>query len=79
MRVWALTDEAALASVQQSDGRVLRAVRQAFIDYGFEPDDATLRAFVVFASGVGLMHASGSTPTTPPELLDRFLDFMLRP
>ncbi len=79
MRVWALTDDAALASVQQSDGRVLRAVRQAFIDYGFEPDDATLRSFVVFASGVGLMHSSGSTPTTPSELLDRFLDFMLRP
>jgi AcrR family transcriptional regulator len=79
MRVWALTDYAALASVQQSDGRVLRAVRQAFIDYGFEPEDAMLRSFVVFASGVGLMHASGPTPAAPPELLDRFLDFMLRP
>jgi hypothetical protein len=79
MRVWALTDDAALASVQQSDGRVLRAVRQAFIDYGFEPDDAMLRSFVLFASGVGIMHASGLTPAAPPELLDRFLDFMLRP
>jgi len=79
MRVWALTDNAALTSVQQSDGRVLRAVRQAFIDYGCDPEDANLRSFVVFASGVGLMHASGSTPETPPELLDRFLDFMLRP
>jgi hypothetical protein len=34
---------------------------------------------VVFASGVGLIYASGSTPATPPELRDRFLDFMLRP
>jgi len=58
---------------------LLRAVRQAFIDYGFEPEDAMLRSFVVFASGVGLMHASGPTPAAPPELLDRFLDFMLRP
>jgi AcrR family transcriptional regulator len=79
MRVWALTDDSALASVQQSDGRVLRAVRQAFIDYGYEPDDAMLRSFVMFASGVGLMHASGSAPAAPAELLDRFLDFMLRP
>jgi hypothetical protein len=38
-----------------------------------------LRSFVVFASGVGLMHASGPTPAAPPDLLDRFLDFMLRP
>jgi AcrR family transcriptional regulator len=79
MRVWALTDDGALASVRQSDGRVLRAVRQAFIDYGFEPEDAELRAFVVYASGVGLMHASGPRPAAPPELRDRFLDFMLRP
>jgi hypothetical protein len=34
---------------------------------------------VVFASGVGLLHTSGPTPAAPPELLDRFLDFMVRP
>jgi AcrR family transcriptional regulator len=79
MRIWALTDDAVLASVQHSDARVLRAIRQAFADCGFGPEDAALRSFVVFASGVGLLHASGSTPATPPELRDRFLDFMVRP
>ena len=79
MRVWALTDDAVSASVQQSDARVLRAVQQAFIDCGFEPEDAALRSLVVFAAGVGLLHASGSTPARPAELRDRFLDFMLRP
>jgi AcrR family transcriptional regulator len=79
MRIWALSDDAVSASVQQSDARVLRAVRQAFVDCGFEPEDAALRSLVVFAAGVGLLHASGSTPATPPELRDRFLDFMLRP
>jgi AcrR family transcriptional regulator len=79
MRVWALTDDAVSASVQQSDARVLRAVRQAFIDCGFEPEDAALRSLVVFAAGVGLLHASGATQAAPPELRDRFLDFMLRP
>ena len=44
MRVWALTDGAVLASVQRSDRRVLGAVQQAFVDYGFEPDDAGLRS-----------------------------------
>src|SRR5205807_2078163 len=39
MRVWALTDDAVRASVQQSDGRVLSAIRQAFVDCGFAPDD----------------------------------------
>jgi AcrR family transcriptional regulator len=79
MRVWALSNDAALASVQRSDGRVLRAVQQAFVDCGFEPEDAALRSLVVFAAGVGLLHAWGSSPAAPPELRDRFLDFMVRP
>jgi AcrR family transcriptional regulator len=79
MRVWALTDEAVLASVKQSDRRVLRAIRQAFADCGFGPEDAAVRAFVVFAAGVGLLHSRDSSPTAPPAMQDRFLDFMLRP
>jgi AcrR family transcriptional regulator len=79
MRVWALTDDAALTAVQQSDGRVLRAIREAFVDCGFQPEDAALRSFVVFATGIGVLHTSGSAPAAPPELQDRFLDFMLRP
>jgi AcrR family transcriptional regulator len=80
MRLWALADEeTVLAAVQQSDGRVLRAIRQAFVDCGFEPDDASLRSVVVMAAGVGFLHTSGSTPPASPELQERFLDFMLRP
>jgi AcrR family transcriptional regulator len=79
MRLWALTDEATRASVERSDGRVLRAVRQAFDECGFEADDAALRSLVVFAAGVGLMQSAGPTPDVPAELRDRFLDFMLRP
>jgi AcrR family transcriptional regulator len=79
MRVWALTDDAVLASVQRSDRRVLRAVRQAFVDYGLEPDDAALRSTVVFAVGVGFLHTTGSTLNAPPQLRQSFLDFMLRP
>jgi AcrR family transcriptional regulator len=77
MRGWALTDDTVLASVQQSDGRVLRALRQAFIDYGFEPDESALRSLVVFSAGVGLLHTSGSPPSTSPDLLNRFLEFVL--
>jgi AcrR family transcriptional regulator len=78
MRVWAITDDAVLASVQQSDERVLRAIRQAFTDSGFGPEDAALRSFVVFAAGVGLLHTRGASPDAPPDLQERFLDFVLR-
>jgi AcrR family transcriptional regulator len=79
MRLWGVTDEAVLSSVQQSDGRVLRAIRQAFIDCGFGPEEAAMRSFVVFGLGVGLLHSANSAPAAAPELQERFLNFMLRP
>ncbi|WP_101951281.1 TetR/AcrR family transcriptional regulator [Mycobacterium sp. 3519A] len=79
MRVWALTDDEVLASVQESDARVLRAIRRAFVDCGFDRDDAALRAFVVFSAGVGLLHSTDSAPAAPPGLQESFLHFMLRP
>lgn len=78
MRMWALTDEAVAANVRKSDGRVLRAVYQAFIDAGFDADDAGVRSAVFFGAGMAVLH--GSTPgDTPVEIQERFLDFVLRP
>jgi AcrR family transcriptional regulator len=79
MRLWALTDEAVLASVQRSDARVLATLRQAFVDYGFEPEEAALRSTVMLAAGVGLLHMAASSGEPTPVLRDRLLDFMLRP
>ncbi len=79
MRVWALTNDDVLASVQQSDTRVLRAIRGVFVDCGFGAEEAALRSFVVFSAGVGLLHSTGAAPAAPPDIQDRFLDFMLRP
>ncbi|MGE2690438.1 TetR/AcrR family transcriptional regulator [Mycolicibacterium pulveris] len=78
MRVWALTDEAVLASVRRSDERVLGAVRQAFVDYGFDDDEADLRSTVLFAAGVGLLHESTSPQELSGSLSERVLDLMLK-
>jgi hypothetical protein len=79
MREWARTDDAVAASVRAADRRVLDAVRQAFIDYGFDPDDAALRANATFAAGVGFLHLSGSKPDARgAEARERFLDLMLK-
>jgi AcrR family transcriptional regulator len=78
MRVWALTDDAVAANVRKSDGRVFRAVYQAFVDAGFDPEDAGVRSAVFFGAGMGVLH--GSDPgDAPTEMRDRFLDFVLRP
>ena len=65
MRIWALTDDAVMESVRRSDGRVLREVRQAFVDCGFDEDEAALRSSVLFAAGVGLLHEAGARRTRP--------------
>jgi hypothetical protein len=50
MREWARTDDAVAASVQAADRRIIDAVRRAFLDHGFDPGDADLRANATFAT-----------------------------
>lgn len=78
MRMWALTDETILRSVRLSDERVLSEVRQAFLDCGFDDEEAAWRSSVLFATGMGLVHETpvGEAATAP--LDGRILDLMLR-
>jgi AcrR family transcriptional regulator len=79
MREWARTDAAVAASVRAADQRVVAAVRQAFLDSGFAPEEAELRANATFAAGIGFLHLSGSKPSTRAAAgRERFLDIMLQ-
>lgn len=79
MREWARSDETVATAVRAADRRTLKAVRQAFSDFGFEPEDAELRAQVMFAAGVGLLHLSAPAPKKEELQREKFLDFLLRP
>jgi AcrR family transcriptional regulator len=80
MREWARTDEAAAASVRAADQRVLAAVRQAFLDYGFAADDADLRANATFAAGIGFLHLAGPEPNIRAAARrEGLLEIMLKP
>lgn len=78
MREWARTDAAVAESVRAADRRVRAAVRNAFVDFGFDTDEAELRADATFAVGVGLLHLSGPVPhPRQAARSERFLDLML--
>ena len=78
MREWARTDDAVAASVRAADQRILDAVRRAFLDYGFDGEDADLRANATFAAGIGFLHLSGQTPNAQGAARrERFIDLML--
>jgi AcrR family transcriptional regulator len=80
MREWARSDETVAESVRAADRRLLRAVREAFLEYGFDPDEAKMRADATFAAGIGFLHLSGATPDASDAARgERFLDLLLRP
>jgi AcrR family transcriptional regulator len=79
MREWARSETAVASAVRASDRRVIAAVRKAFLDHGFEPEQADMRANVTFAAGIGFLHLSGSRPSPQAaERREEFLDVMLR-
>jgi AcrR family transcriptional regulator len=79
MREWARTDTAIAARLRAADQRVLETVRQAFVDSGFDEDDAAVRADATFAAGIGFLHLSGQTPNSRAAAWrERFLDIMLK-
>lgn len=79
MREWARSEPTVAHAVRTSDQRVVAAVRQAFLDEGFGPDEADMRANATFAAGIGFLHLSGSRPN--PQAAGRreeFIEVMLR-
>jgi AcrR family transcriptional regulator len=80
MREWARTDDEAAASVRAADQRVLAVVRQAYLDSGFDAEQAELRANATFAAGVGFLHLAGPQPgARTAASREGFLDIMLKP
>jgi len=79
MREWARTDAAVAAAVTAADRRVLRSVQQAFVELGFDAEDATLRAQTTFAAGIGFLHIAGSgTKPMSSRNRERFLELMVQ-
>ena len=63
MREWARSESTVAAAVRASDQSVVAAVRQAFLDDGFDHEQADIRATATFAAGIGFLHLSGSRPS----------------
>jgi AcrR family transcriptional regulator len=79
MREWARSESAVAAAVRASDQKVIAAVRQAFLDAGFDREQAEMRATATFAAGIGFLHLSGSRPNpVAAGRREEFLEVMLR-
>ncbi|QLL08654.1 TetR/AcrR family transcriptional regulator [Mycobacterium vicinigordonae] len=79
MREWARSDEIAATSVRAADRRVQRAVRQAFLDEGFDANTARQRADWIFSMGIGALHLASKRAHMPAPERAELVDFMLRP
>jgi AcrR family transcriptional regulator len=79
MREWARSEPTVAAAVRASDHSVLAAVRQAFLDAGFDHEESEMRATATFAAGIGFLHLSGSRPSSMAAgRREQFLEVMLR-
>ena len=79
MREWARSESTVADAVRASDQKVIAAVRQAFLDAGFDRERADMRATTTFATGIGFLHLSGSRPSPPAAgRREEFLEIMLR-
>ena len=79
MREWARSEPTVAAAVRASDHSVVAAVRQAFIDAGFDREESEMRATATFAAGIGFLHLSGSRPSPMAAgRREQFLEVMLR-
>lgn len=79
MREWGRSEPTVAAAVRDSDRHVISAVRRAFRDAGFGPEDADVRANATFAAGIGFLHLDGPQPASRLAAgRERFLDVMLR-
>jgi hypothetical protein len=79
MREWARSEPTVAAAVRASDHGVLAAVRQAFLDAGFDHEESEMRATATFAAGIGFLHMSGSRPSPlAAARRGQFLEIMLR-
>ncbi|HEY1840989.1 MAG TPA: TetR/AcrR family transcriptional regulator [Mycobacterium sp.] len=79
MREWARSETTVAAAVRASDQKVIAAVRRAFLDAGFDREQAEMRATATFAAGIGFLHLSGSRPSpSAAGRREQFLEVMLR-
>jgi AcrR family transcriptional regulator len=79
MREWARSEPSVATAVRASDHSVIAAVRQAFLDAGFDREEAEMRATATFAAGIGFLHLSGSRPSPMAAgRREQFLEVMLR-
>ncbi|EUA26969.1 bacterial regulatory s, tetR family protein [Mycobacterium intracellulare 1956] len=78
MREWARLDPVAAENIRAADRLLLRTVVKAYCDYGFNFEDAKLRAELTFAAGIGLLHLTSSAEQAQSlSQRERFLAVML--
>lgn len=53
VRAWGRSDLAIYQRVQQEDGKRIKAIRQLFLNHGYEDEDAFIRARVIYFTQIG--------------------------
>jgi AcrR family transcriptional regulator len=74
VREWARTDATVAERVAETDRWVFKAVRQVFLDLGFDATDADVRAKALFYAGVGFIYVGPQGQRGGRRQRERMLD-----
>jgi AcrR family transcriptional regulator len=67
MRDWAQNDERARAAIRAADEDMFDRLTEAMVRCGFDPDEAAIRAKILYYSGVGFAHVGELGPRASTE------------
>jgi len=75
-REWARTNRRVRDTIARSDGWILAAERQAFIELGFGPKEAEMRANALFYAGMGFILAGPRNARVDLSQVNALLDLL---
>jgi len=79
IRDWARYDPAAAKAVKQIDSQRLKFVESQFSAFGFNQQQSTQRATILYAALIGLHQLAHHGLSLPPEDLSALLDYLITP
>ncbi|WP_407445641.1 TetR/AcrR family transcriptional regulator [Rhodococcus sp. (in: high G+C Gram-positive bacteria)] len=78
VREWARSDPQVAESVRALDQRIMTVVENAFLELGFDKDEARVRAGTLVYAGIGFVYGRDGLPSPTVEQIQALLTILVR-
>jgi len=78
VREWARSDPQVAESVRALDQRIMTVVENAFLELGFDEDEARIRGGTLVYAGIGFVYGRDNLPSPTVEQIQALLSILVR-